>query len=275
MTSLNKPTIVSYLKVTFTHDPVNFTTEKYTDLPEALPGGFQSVPTMSVDIPENTGTLEKKECKIELPLDTFTTRITNGRPHAPISVLIQEVNLPTDPAVQADQLTVFRGRVMRAKRNPAGKANLVRLICQGPKSRLKVPVGLPVMHHCPFDTYGPGSQLLRVNFRDQRRIDVISGNVVTIDADPANADTWFKNGYMEHNGLTIKIREWDDAVDPLEFTLIEEPPADWLLQFVNIYAGSNKTLEDVRDKLTNEEHFGGIGYKIPAYNPSFEDRPSG
>lgn len=276
--AIDLPTKTSFYKVTFNWDPTDTNQfQRYTDAPTNLPGGFTSRPQMFVELPKNTGTLEKKECKIELPLDTFTTRMTNGYPHAAVKVIVQEVLTPTDPSQQATLLTVFRGRVTHARRNPAGKAGIVRFLCEGPKSRLKARLGLPVMHHCPFDTYGPSSQLDRVNFRSQRRIDDITGNVITIDADPmvSPPNNWFKNGYIEFEGLTIKIREWDATVDPKIFTLIEPPPIEWLDEFVNIFAGSNHTIEDVRDKLSNEEHFGGIGYKIPPYHPSFEDAPNG
>lgn len=261
----------SYLKVVFSFDILNNNfQEKYTDLPEDLPNGFQSATTMKVTLPKNTGTLEKKVCAIELPADTFMLRLTNGIPHAPIFCVIQEIIVPHDPADNTTVLTPFRGRLMKAKENPPGKPGMVRLTLQRPKSRLKVQTGLPVMHHCPFDPYGAGSQLNRVNFRALGPNDTIVGNVVTMLNDPGEAPGYFKDGYVEFEGLTIKVREWDDAK---VYTLIEEPPASWAGAQLAIYAGSNHTIEDVRDKLGNEEHFGGIGYKIPPYHPSVEDSP--
>ncbi len=271
--ALDQSTKTSYLRVTFTWDPTNtFQQQKYTDLPDALPGGFTSVPAMKVKIPKITGTLEKTDCVIELPADTFSLRLANGRPHAPIQVLVEEVTAPMVAGPATNILTLFRGRCMTAKENPAGKSGIVRIKARRPKARLQIATGLPVMHHCPFNTYGPGSQLVRASFVDIRRIDLIVGRVVTIDADPLEAAGWFKNGYMEFEGLTIKIREWDGTTG---FTLMDRPPDDWLSEFVNIYAGSNKTIEDVRDKLSNVINFGGIGYKIPAYHPNVEDAPGG
>ncbi len=261
----------SFMKVIFSHDVTNLNfQELYTDLPDALAGGFTSVPTMKVTIPKNTSGLERKHCIIEIPLDTFMLRITDMKTHAPVFCVVQEVIIPANPADNTTVLTPFRGRLMRAKRNPPGKPGIVRMELLRPKSRLDIQTGLPVMHHDPFNVYGPGSQLLRVNFRSSLGVSTIVGNLITTGSDPSKVAGWFKNGHAEFEGATLKIREWDGTTG---FKMIERPPATWLSQTVDFYAGSNKTIEDVRDKLSNEGNAGMIGYKIPAYNPQFEDTP--
>ncbi len=269
--SIDQSAKESYLKVVFSHDVTNLNfQEKYTDKPEGLPGGFAATPAMKVTIPKNTAGLEKKVCVIELPLDTFMLRLTDMKTHAPVFCVVQEVIVPSDPADNTVVLTPFRGRLMKAKRNPAGKTGIVRLELQRPKSRLQIQTGLPVMHHDPFEVYGAGSQLLRVNFRFSLGVSTIVGNLITTGSDPSQAAGFFKNGHAEFEGATLKIREWDGTTG---FSMIERPPATWLSQTVDFYAGSNKTIEDVRDKLGNEGNAGMIGYKIPAYNPQFEDTP--
>ncbi len=275
-TALDQSAKSTYLRVSFRWDIITSNqSQKYTDLSTDLPDDFIATPEMSVRFPKNTSTFEKLRCEIDLPIDAFTTRISNRRPHAAISVLVEEITRPeTDFAPLSNLLTPFRGRVTNVRRNFEGQTGLVRIEARSAKNRLKIPTGLPVMHHCPFDTYGPGSNLNRASFNHPQQITAIVSNVVTIVNTTGQVAGFFNNGHMELEGVSLKIRDWDDD---LVFTLIERPPADWLFSVggsaVNIYAGSNKTIEDVRDKLSNEANFGGIGFAIPAYHPTFEGPP--
>lgn len=273
MTSaLDRPAEQSYFKVGFSYAGEFY---GYTDWEEDLPGGYASTPTMEIKLPPNTGTLEDKPVEILLPLDDFTEALTSGVMFAPITVVIEEVIVSPDTAVSAVRLTHHIGRVMKATSGRRGSSTKVRLEGLLGKQRLDGVLGLPCDHQCPFRLYRAGCGVTKnFPYRANLTVTAIDGLKITVATDPAKSDRFFSLGTAELDDLVIGIRLWRSD-DPLVFHMNRRPPQSWIGQIVDFYAGCDLTFETCRDKFSNEDRFGGIGYAIPAWNPNFEQPPSG
>lgn len=268
-----RPEKEGYLLVTFRHGDAAIELAKYTDWQQDI-SGHASTPTMALDIPANTGTFDRRELRVLLPLDTFTDRASGGVPHSPIFLEVAEVTQGLFTGDQSTQRILFKGRVMRIIRNFQGKNNIVAFFALPAKSRLDIPMGLPCNHHCVWNLFGRGCGLNIASFDERGQIDSVDGQevVVTTAAVTGKAGRHWRRGYMEREGLRIPIRDWSDT-DPTKFQMARRVPDDWVLAgpiSITFVPGCDKTIETCRAVFDNEENFGGAGYAIPPYQPNFE-----
>lgn len=279
--AIDQPMKRSFLLVTFSYgDPL--VVVKYTDRAGDYLD-FPAQPAMQVTVPQNDGTLDDKPCRVILPVDAFSLRLSDGLPHAPVSLLVREIVLPAAGGEQqASALTLFRGRVTQVTRNYQNRADTVAIEALQAKSRLKVAMGLPCNHHCVFTLFGRGcttNAFGEPKLADEVQVGsltLINGRKVTITglpAHPTDPKFWHR-GYVRVGGtndLRILIRDWDGDVDATLFHLASRPPSSWLGLPVFVIPGCDKTAETCASRWDNLENFGGYGYAIPAYNPVIEN----
>jgi len=282
--ALAKPEKESYLLVEFRHGENSATSERYTDFQQDTVG-FTSTPLMEVELPDNTGTFDESETKIVLPIDAFTDRLSDGLPHSPTYVKIEERTQGFVSGDEASVLILFRGQVKRVVRNYQGRTNMVAIFAVPAKSRLNVPLGLQCNHHCERRLFSPGCTLLQSSFDQPGQIASIDGKEVTIVASAAienptapggTNDRFWERGYLEKDGLRIGIHVWTIS-DPKVFVLRKRPPSDWILAgagSILFVPGCHGTIEDCRVVWDNEDHFLGLGYAMPDYSPNIEN-PTG
>lgn len=267
-----QPEKESFCLVTFQYgNPAAPTFSRYTDWNEDYVGGYVGTPAMKITLPENAGTFEERPLKIEMPMDAFTIGASSGQPHSPIYVTVQEISRALSGGPEALSLIVFRGRVTKAIRNLDGKSGRMMFNALPVKSRLEVPLALACNHHCPWTLFGRGCGLAPVSIN--ATITTITGKMVTTASSAVTTghpDKYWHRGYIEFDGLRIGIQNWTLA-DPTHLFLVKRPPASWVGPTLHFVPGCDKTIETCRSRYNNEQHFGGVGYAIPAYNPIIED----
>lgn len=270
-----RPEKESWLLVLFRYgDPdAGYFQARYTDLDQDF-SGYTSTPGMEVLIPENSGHFDEKEARFIMPKDTFSERVTNGLPHSPIFVQVEEITQGLFAGDQNTQRTLFNGRIMRGRANYQGRSNTVALFALPIKSRLEVPMGLPCNHHCAWTLFGNGCGLNVASFRVLGQIDAADGQEITVTTSgiTSKTGTYWRRGYARKDGLSIMIRDWSDA-DPTKLQMARRVPDDWILaggSSIEFVPGCDKTIETCRDRYNNEQRFMGLGYAIPAYNPIIE-----
>ena len=275
--ALARPEKEGFVLVTFFHGDSLATQEKYTDWDQDFLG-FSTEPRMSLSIPENEGTFDKRELRVTLPLDIFTTRASSGVPHSPIFVIIEELTQGLFAGDQASQKILYAGRVTRSIQNFQGQNGKAAFFALPVKSRLDVPMGLPCNHHCAWTLFKGGCGVLESSFEEVAEIDSKDGTEITISdasmlASGAADPRYWKRGYAEKDGLRIAIRDYDGDVDTSKLQMADPVPIDWVggsgdIRFV---PGCDKTVETCIARYSAEEFFMGLGYAIPAYQPNFED----
>lgn len=229
---------------------------------------YQPLPKVAINFGNQQGGTEDVPVDVTLPRTVEPAPgLTTGRAHAPTTCSIWECDASN---VDETARLVYRGRVHSAHRNPAGRTNQVRIRLEGPKSRLKVPLGIIATTTCVWRFGGP---------QCRREIETESGTIAGIGVDgdvsrieitglsTLSNDHWSR-GWVEVNGLRIMIRASNGDGT---FDLARIPPADWINQTATVSPGCSGTIEQCRF-WENESNFGAIGIAMPAYNPVFETR---
>lgn len=251
---------------------------------------YVSRPQISVQLPESTGLLDDKPCKIVLPIpedgDDFVSDLSSGIAYPPTEVIVTEFQVDVEAGKPTTREIPFRGFVTQTTRNHQGKANMVMIEAVHSLGLLgNVTLGIPATHHCPWRLFSPQCGLDKELHNDNVRVLAIDGREITTDT-PAETsiEDYFHRGYVERFGLKIAIREWKKA-NPTKFKLTRQPPQRWLDSVVSgqaeIVPGCDKTIETCRGRYApvggppagttgNEARFGGIGYAMLPYQPQTE-----
>lgn len=235
---------------------------------------YLSRPTMQVQVPKNTGTLEDLKATIEMTLeDGILTDLTSGDAHAVVEVTVYELTKPTSTGPSATVRTTFLGIIIQGSRNINGKRGQVRLQAIADKSLTAVAMGDPMNHLCSNSL---GDRRCQIDMSVGQNsffgtIGSITDRTVTISiASSYNSDErYFHRGYLSYQGLRIMVRDWVKAT-PTVFTLVRRPPASWLGKTVLVASGCDKSVETCVRRYSNEENFRGNGHAIPSYNPWLE-----
>ncbi len=96
----------------------------------------------------------------------------------------------------------------------------------------------------------------------------VVGTILTLTATPAGDTRIYNNGYIELDGLRIKIALWESGA---VFSMAEIPPASWVTEAVSVFIGCDKTLQSCRDIHDNENEFFGLGHSMVDYNALYEE----
>lgn len=235
-----------------------------------------SKPDMEVQLPENSGTFRESKATVRMPADDLTRSLSSGEPFSVVKGVITEFSSAAEGNYSAERLTLFSGLLHSAVRNKSNRNDTVLLRFDTLKERLAGSAGIPANHHCAHPFTGTGC------FYDatiQIQVGTITaitqkGATITGIAAPAApggsfAESMYRKGYIERDGIRVLIRDWDSS-DVTNFSLKRRPPASWLNQTVIVHPGCSKEIEVCRGRWDNEEHFGGYGFAIPAYFPVFE-----
>lgn len=269
-----QPEKESFCLVTFTYgDASNPTISRYTDLNEDYVGGYVATPSMNIKIPENIGTFDERTADIEMTVDAFSSNASNGLAHSAIYVEIREISRALTGGPQATDLIAFKGRVDTTIRNYQGRSNRVLFKVISMKSRLEQALALSCNHHCPWTLFGRGCGLAIASFRVSGTITAIDGKEITTSTPgviSGHPDKYWHRGYIQFDGLNIAIQNWTLA-NPTKLFMVSRPPASWIGPTLFFVPGCDKTIETCRARYSNEEHFGGVGYAIPPYNPLIEN----
>lgn len=242
---------------------------RYTNWPENS-DGYTPVAEMELELPELTGSLEAEDGEITLDADAFTESLRINGIHAPVRVTVVEIQVDPDGAI-VSQGPVFTGNISQVLTAPEGKPSQHRLVCRGVKARLGSILNLPIQDTCPYRFLKNGCFLDIADFTytgtlssvdEENHLAVISG----LPSVPA--DQWFTDGYIELGAVRIHLRYWSEASPGLFYVSVLPDPS-WIGQELTVVAGCPRTVQACRDR-DNEEHFGGIGLKMPAYVPVYE-----
>lgn len=99
-------------------------------------------------------------------------------------------------------------------------------------------------------------------------VDSVARTVLTLTGTPSGATFIYNNGYIEFEGLRIKIAHWESGA---VFSMSEVAPASWVGETVTITVGCDRTLASCRDIHNNVAEFFGLGYSMADYNALYEE----
>lgn len=239
---------------------------------------FLADAALELELGTRTGGLGEGTTKIRISRDIsiFADQISSGRAFPKVTVEIWELVDGFDPEIfQQKTNRVFRGKLVRAIRNPAGFPGIVELEAQASKNSLDFAAGIQCNAECG-NIHGKGGCTIDVaSLGEAATVNSLNRNIVTITGLSAQSDgRYWRRGYVSRNGLDIQIREWDGDVT---FDLAEIPPVEWEDAIAlggascTVYPGCDLLYSTCLDVWNNTDQFNGIGAATPDYNPIFEN----
>lgn len=227
---------------------------------------FTSLPEMSVELPRWVITVDAEECKVTIPSTASQILMDMTRYKAFPRIYMRVIEVVIKDGTKYPQ-TLFLGRGVSLKRNAGGFRNALQIRGASAKGFLGGRCGIRAEAQCQW-TFGSKACGVSVPTRTLRidSINFVESSVTGTWIDPANPTEKYEHGWIEKDGIRIKIREQSS----MTFFLVVPPPVAWDGENVLAYSGCTKDLTSCQF-WSNEANFMGIGYDIPAYNPMLED----
>lgn len=235
-------------------------------------------------------------------LHAFAALISSLRPFA--RTVVRVIELARTSESDTKTLFLYEGVITKVFRNPSGRTKVVEIELQtelhegltdialgrrcDPQCDLVFGSnGCGVNNKLMFDnsTYYPNhlrqvrnaSVIMTVNASDPRLVTVAMNPVVhgaadlrTITAQPRG---WWDAAYFLKDGLRMRVHSWafDTSLDvgTNTFVLNQSAPASWNGAVAELRLDCARTREACADR-GNIGRFSGLGYGIPAYNPTLE-----
>lgn len=252
------------------------TTLRFCDADEDFSVGgdtFTSDPLLRAENPERSGSLEEDDGTLFLSSEwQFLFDAALGRAFPTIKVSVVEYVLPDQVGGTQNAETIyhFRGRASVIELNPDGEEGVAKLTLLNPKQRTESPLDNLALERCRND-FGSGKvcQFGLSTADDPGTLTAISRNSVTITGLPTRANRWYEDGYVEYQGLRIKIRYWTSGTS---FVLTQVPPVQWeetLPLSVDVYPGCDRSVANCKT-FGQTPNFRGIGIDIPEFHPVFQ-----
>lgn len=219
-----------------------------------------------------TGVFERQTWEFDFPVVTaqqdLIDALGTGRAHSDITVTAVEYAIE---AGEAQVLTFLEGTITEVVRNPGGRAEILRFRSQTLKVETQRAVGMQADENCIW-TFGNlktcGKNI--VNLREGGSLTAVDGLTVTITGLGGQRDRYWNRGFVEKDGVRIKIKEW---IQGTSFLLTRFVPLEWEANLpfnVDVVPGCDKTLKScslwgqVTERLAP-------GEAIPEYNPTMAE----
>lgn len=269
--------VATLVTLTFGATP---TVVRYTNWTENIVLGsdtFLSETTLEVELGQQHGGTEDKPSKLTIASgrEPFNRLITGYR-HARVVSKVEEIV----PGNSATRRVLHYGSIGFVTRNPNGKPGIVRADLIGLKARIaEVRGSIPMTSTCDH-IFNSDISLCRVVGADAwKQLGTVSGihatekNVVICTlpgvSSPAVelAAERFRRGRVTVDGLSLQIKKSREDGSFEMFGLI---PPWWVGANCEVSPGCDGRIESCR-LWNNENNFRGLGIKIPARNPVFEE----
>ncbi len=232
--------------------------------------GFTFTPAAEIDYSKVSGVsmdLSTSPCKVEnIPAASGSVfgniydRVRYGHVEAFIYEL--DVDIETD-AVNSGRL-IMRGLVYNA--SSLLNARVLNLIIREDKYYYDKTGGVICTEQCSVAYFGDKICKKTVTFVTGE-VQSIVKTVLTLTGTPAGATFIYNNGYIEFEGLRIKIAHWESGAS---FSMSEIPPDSWVGEDVTIFIGCDKTLNSCDVIHNNVSEFFAPGYSMVDHNALFE-----
>lgn len=234
-------------------------------------GGYSFAPAPEIDyskIAPVTAALDNSSsCRItNIPAGagSLIGDIYDRVPYSKVEVVIYAFEVNSSFAVTAAHM-IYRGLLYRAQSSML--ARYANLEAREDKYYFDKTAGVVCTEQCGAAYFGDkvcGKAITTVS----KVVDSISGSSLTLTSAPAGANYLYCNGYVEYDGVRIKISYWQSGA---VLNLISPAPASWDGKTISVVAGCDRTLSTCKNVHNNEANYFGCGYSMVDYNAVVEE----
>jgi hypothetical protein len=224
-----------------------------------------ALPKMEFSVEKKHGGVKDETAQLVVPIDTEPFATIRKEERAVTDVSVYEVDFDN---LSTGVTHVYTGTVAEIEAYKDGGADVLTVKLFGRKFWLKnVSLGILTDDLCIWSFGGDQCTIALSSIDTEQEITALSYDEVTFTTLPNSGTTnYYKNGFIEYEGLQLRIRKHDG----LNVYLDRPAPAHWLNETVRVVPGCLKDIASCRDRWNNEEHFGGFGKRMPEYDPRFQ-----
>lgn len=184
--------------------------------------------------------------------------------HIEVFIYELEVNISTDAVTDARK--IMRGQVYQSSSFIYDR--ILSLEIKEDKYYWDKIGGVICTEQCAAPYFGDPKICKKTVSSTTGVVDSIDGTVLTLTATPSGATKVYNNGYIESDGLRIKIALWESGA---VFSMSETAPDSWVGETVEITAGCDKTIQSCREVHNNESEMFGLGFSMVDHDALFEE----
>ena len=233
--------------------------------------GFTFLPAAEIDYSKIGGAsmdLSTKPSKIKnIPADSglLFGHIYDRLPYGHIESFIYELDVNIDTDVVNSGRLIVKGLVYNAASHLSSR--VLDLEIREDKYYFDKVGGVICTEQCAVAYFG--DKICKKTVTSVTGVvDSVVKTVLTLTSTPSGVTFIYNNGYIEFEGLRIKIAHWESGAI---FSMSEIPPDSWVGETVTVTIGCDRTLQSCRDIHSNESEFFGLGYSMVDYNALFEE----
>lgn len=182
-----------------------------------------------------------------------------------VEVFIYELEVDPDTDTVISGRMIIKGLLYKASSYLAGR--IIDLEIKSDKYYFDKTGGVVCTEMCAVAYFGDKICKLPVT-SVTGEVQSVTKTSLVLTGTPAGVTFIYNNGYIEFDGLRIKISYWESGAT---FSMSEIPPASWVGETVTIFIGCDKTLQACRVPHNNEINFFGLGYSMVDYNAMYEE----
>jgi len=247
---------------------------------------FTALPALDFSMDGVEGNADEEFFRITMPADQLpvANRIAGQFPD--IECFVYQLDLDVDNAGASPTATFYmKGYLSEITVRSQGQPNLADMKFASVKSFMTDrPLGMTATNLCPWRFGDTSCKALVHSFTGT--IAAASGKNLTIaisgssdgltSTEALAVENFFTNGFVTVEGLSLSIRDRNPANG--QFRMFKSPPQSslytWVGKTATVFEGCNKTFttcgtkyDSNTNQIPNYAHFGGIGFRMPAYDP--------
>lgn len=254
---------------------------------------FTALPALDFEMEGIEGNADEESFTITMSADQLPVAYRIAGQFPDIECFVYQLDLDVDNAAASPTATFYmKGYLSQISVRARGQPNLAEMKFSSVKTFLTDrPLGMTATNLCPWRFGDTSCKALvhsysgTISAADGKDLTVsISGTSNGLSATEALADLdFFTNGFITVEGLNLSIRNRNPSNG--KFRMFKTPPQSssytWVGKSAIVTEGCNKTFNTCGKKydsntnqIPNYAHFGGIGFRMPAYDPQTSNAQS-
>jgi hypothetical protein len=254
---------------------------------------FTALPALDFSMDGVEGNADEEFFTITMPADQLPVAYRIAGQFPEIECFVYQLDLDVDNAGASPTATFYmKGYLSEIAVRSQGQPNLAQMKFASVKTYMNDrPLGITATNLCPWRFGDTSCQALVHSYTGT--VSAASGKNLTIaisgtsngltSTEAIAVENFFTNGFVTVEGLNLSIRDRNPTNGV--FRMFKTPPQStsytWVGKTATVTEGCNKTFttcgtkyDSNSNQIPNYAHFGGIGFRMPAYDPQTSNAQS-
>ena len=230
-------------------------------LVSATEADFSALATLTAD-------MESDVCEINnLPVGSqaLAVNLQARYPYGEVKVTIISFKTSAPGTIDTSSvLYLWKGLVYQTKVHI--NADYIDIVSRNSKYYADIEAGVKCSEQCMVGRFGDVMCGKSVH-SESVTVSSVTGTDIVLASTPTGVDYLYNSGYLEYQGLRIKIAYWKSGTS---LSMSSAIPSEWVGKSMSIYAGCDRSITSCRDIHSNESNFRGWGFSMVDRDPLSE-----